>query len=117
PAGVGTLGVSQGRGGAVKEGGGGVGGGGGGVVRVHACPLLLTIPYPLITIPFLYAARVSSLIISSRWSKSGISGDSLSMRTWQRIGPRSGNVRLGSDFTTSAFTRTSCGKPCVITPK
>ena len=45
------------------------------------------------------AARVSSLIIRSRQSKSGISGDSLSMRTWHRIGTIVGEAaaRIGLD--------------------
>src|SRR5690606_30873855 len=64
-----------------------------------------------------HAALVSSLIICSGQSEPGNNGDELSMRTWHSTGPRSGKLRLGSAFTTSAFTRTSCGKPCVIMPK
>ncbi len=61
--------------------------------------------------------RVSSLIISSMRSRSGTSGASLTMRTWQMIGARSGNTRELSGRTTSELTRTSCGKPCEMMPK
>ena len=61
--------------------------------------------------------EVSSAIICSRRCRSGISGVSLTMRTWQMTGERSGKLRDGSGRTTSAFTRTSCGNPCVSMPK
>src|ERR1700730_17643229 len=54
---------------------------------------------------------VSSAIISSRRSRSGTSGVSLTIRIWQMIGVRSGNTRELSGRTTSELTRTSCGKP------
>src|SRR5271170_1895238 len=61
--------------------------------------------------------EVSSAIICSRRCKSGISGVSLTMRTWQMTGERSENPRDGSGRITSALTRTSCGKPWVSMPK
>ena len=61
--------------------------------------------------------EVSSAIICSSRSRSGISGVSLIMRTWQMTGERSGKLRDGSARMTSALTRTSCGKPCVSMPK
>src|ERR1700679_1466189 len=39
------------------------------------------------------------------------------MRTWQITGERAGKLREGSGLSTSAFTRTSCGKPWVSMPK
>ena len=42
---------------------------------------------------------------------SGTSGASLSMRTWQITGVRSGKTLELSGRTTSELTRTSCGKP------
>jgi hypothetical protein len=43
-------------------------------------------------------------------------GDAVIGDALRKIGPRS-KLRLGSDFTTSGFTRTSCGNPCVSSPK
>jgi len=60
---------------------------------------------------------VSSAIMSSRRSMSGISGVSFTMRTWQMTGVRSANMRELSGRTTSVLTRTSCGKPCETRPK
>lgn len=61
--------------------------------------------------------RVSSAIISSRRSRSGTSGVSLTMRTWQMMGARSSKTRELSGRTTSELTRTSCGKPWDTMPK
>src|SRR5690349_1926001 len=65
-----------------------------------------------------YSTRteVSSEIISSMRSRSGIHGASLIMRTCEMIGVRSGKVLVGSGRRMSALTRTSCGKPCDTMP-
>src|SRR3984893_1992109 len=60
---------------------------------------------------------VSSAIISSRRSRSGTNGVSLTMRIWQMIGVRSGKMRELSGRTTSELTRTSCGKPWLTSAK
>ena len=54
-----------------------------------------------------FGITVVALFLAERGDKTQV----FRSRTWQRIGPRSENVRLGSDLTMSAFTRTSCGKP------
>ena len=66
----------------------------------------------------LYSTRteVSSEIISSMRSRSGIHGASLIMRTCEMMGVRSGKVLVGSGRRMSALTRTSCGKPCETMP-
>jgi len=61
----------------------------------------------------LQAARVSSLIIRSMCSKSGMSGYSFTIRTWQITGLRSPKLRESSAWITSGLRRTSCGKPWV----
>jgi hypothetical protein len=81
--------------------------------RREACPALLAnqeCPH--------YSTRteVSSEIISSMRSRSGIHGASLIMRTCEMIGVRSGKVFVGSGRRMSALTRTSCGKPCDTMP-
>ncbi|HSY04920.1 MAG TPA: hypothetical protein VK803_03170 [Steroidobacteraceae bacterium] len=60
---------------------------------------------------------VSSAIISSRRSRSGTSGVSFTMRTWQMTGMRSAKPRELSGRTTSELTRTSCGKPWLMSAK
>jgi len=59
----------------------------------------------------------SIAIISSIASRSGTSGNSLIIFTRHSTGAPSAQPAVESSFRTSRLTRTSCGKPCVMTPK
>src|SRR5688572_9329643 len=65
----------------------------------------------------LQAARVSSANIASIRSKSGTSGYSFIILSWQMTGLRGPKFRDSSACTTSGLTRTSWGKPWVSTAK
>ena len=60
------------------------------------------------------SAKTESIVMRS---KSGTSGYSFIILTWQMMGLRAPKLRESSACTTSGLTRTSCGKPCVSTAK
>jgi len=53
----------------------------------------------------------------SSFSRSGISGNSLIIFTRHNTGASAGQPSVVCNSSTSLLTRTSCGKPCVSTPK
>ena len=64
-----------------------------------------------------YAWRDSRANIASSLSRSGISGNSLIILTRHNTGASSGQPSVVCSSRTSLLTRTSCGNPCVSTPK
>ena len=65
----------------------------------------------------IYAWIDSRANIASSLSRSGISGNSLIILTRHKTGASSGQPSVVCSSRTSLFTRTSCGNPCVSTPK
>ena len=64
-----------------------------------------------------YAWIDSRASIASSLSRSGISGNSLIILTRHNTGASSGQPSVVCSSRTSRLTRTSCGNPCVSTPK